>query len=570
MCARIHIGQKIGQYEIREKLGESGTVWLAYDEALDRNVALKSIRESFSRASLRERFLQEARTIADLKHPHIVKLYSMDVHRIVDHHPDNEEELWYVVMEFVSQNGRSRTLRNVLDERGGTLPLEQAQKIFDQLCSALSYAHSRNVLHCNIKPSNVLVDGNGNVRLSDFGLSKVPGAGQTGRSILNITGGAGEESRMREPRVRSLIETWEYMPPEVREGRGWTKAGDVFSLGSVVYRMLTGRRPVGRWINLPSWWNELLEKCLDARPEDRYADGEKVLSAYKSFKALEIVPQVQELSGEGPFSLFMQGQKKEEAGEYEKAFAYYSKAAERGHAGAQFNVGRMYDRGQGVSQNDDQAADWYRRAARQGYAAAQFRLGMMCYEGRLYYKGRGAENDDRQAADWYRRAARQGYAAAQNNLGMMYRNGEGVERDDKQAVEWYRRAVEQGYAEAQFNLGWMYANGRGVEQNDRQAADWYRRAAEQGHAEARCNLGAMYRDGQGVEQDDRQAAEWYRRAAEQGHAYAQFNLSVMYANGRGVERDDKQAVEWYRRAVGQGVQRRSVSPGSGVTVTARE
>ena len=229
-----------------------------------------------------------------------------------------------------------------------------------------------------------------------------------------------------------------------------------------------------------------------------------------------------------------------------QAVFWYRKAAEQGIAAAQFNLGLMYANGEGVPEDARQAVFWYRKTAEQGDAAAQVNLGLM------YANGDGVPDDARQAVFWYRKAAGQGNTAAQFNLGLMYANGEGVPEDARQAVFWYRKAAEQGNTAAQFNLGLMYANGAGVPEDDRQAVFWYRKAAEQGLAEAQLNLGNRYAKGEGVPEDDIQAVYWYRQAAEQGHAKAQYNLGVMYANGEGVPEDARQAVFWYRKAAGQG------------------
>jgi len=226
---------------------------------------------------------------------------------------------------------------------------------------------------------------------------------------------------------------------------------------------------------------------------------------------------------------------------YIEAFPYFKKSAEQGHAEAQFNLGFMYEKGQGVDQDKKQAAYWYRKAAEQGLAEAQCNLGVMYDE----------EEDYKQAVYWYRKAAEQGHAVAQNNLGVMYKYGKGVKRDYKQAVYWYRKAAEQGHARAQCNLGVMYEYGLGVEQDDKQAVYWYRKSAEQGDADAQFNLGVMYDEGQGVDQDFKQAVYWYRKAAEQGDAFAQEHLGVMYFEGQGVDKDFKQAVYWYRKAAAE-------------------
>jgi TPR repeat protein len=112
--------------------------------------------------------------------------------------------------------------------------------------------------------------------------------------------------------------------------------------------------------------------------------------------------------------------------------------------------------------------------AEQGKADAQFNLGGM------YDYGQGVTQDDKQAVKWYRKAAEQGHPSAQTSLGVMYGRGQGVRQDDKQAVKWYRKAAEQGYVQAQFNLGVRYDNGQGVIQDDVMAHMYFNIAAASG------------------------------------------------------------------------------------------
>jgi TPR repeat protein len=155
---------------------------------------------------------------------------------------------------------------------------------------------------------------------------------------------------------------------------------------------------------------------------------------------------------------------------------------------------------------------------------AQFNLGFM------YDNGQGVQQDFKQAAAWYRKAADQGNAHAQCNLGVVYENGEGVQPDFKQAAAWFRKAAEQGDAAAQYNLGKMYRMGKGVQQDSKQALAWYRKAAEQGVANAQHALGIIYHQGEGVQQDFKQAALWWQKAADQGTTRAYIELGELSEN----------------------------------------
>ena len=197
-----------------------------------------------------------------------------------------------------------------------------------------------------------------------------------------------------------------------------------------------------------------------------------------------------------------------------QAAVWFRKAAEQGHAEAQYRLAEMYAGGEGVGFSLKQALKWFRRAAEQGNAAAQYKMGILCMEGET------RPPDMAQAMEWFRKAAEQGNAGAQCDLGVMYAEGMGVPRDDAQAMEWFRKAAEQGSAEAQYNLGVMYAGGEGVPPDMAQALKWFRKAAEQGNAAAQNYLGIMYCNGYGVAKDRHEAARWFRKAADQGQRNA--------------------------------------------------
>ena len=174
---------------------------------------------------------------------------------------------------------------------------------------------------------------------------------------------------------------------------------------------------------------------------------------------------------------------------FSSARKWYQQAAEQGLALAQYSLGNMYEKGkmkykhslfllklgliyekgEGVEQNLSLAWKWYQRAAEQGHAPAQYSLGEM------YEKGKGVEQNLSLARKWHRRAAKQDHAPAQYRLGNMYEKGEGVELSFSSARKWYQRAAEQGHAPAQYRLGEMYGKGEGVEQDISLAWKWYQR-----------------------------------------------------------------------------------------------
>jgi tetratricopeptide (TPR) repeat protein len=153
--------------------------------------------------------------------------------------------------------------------------------------------------------------------------------------------------------------------------------------------------------------------------------------------------------------------------------------AEKGDAHSQYLLGCYYHIGEGVPKDYAEAAKWLRKAAEQGHAAAQFSLGGVCYA-----NGLGVPKDYAEMVKWWRKAAEQGHATAQRGLGICYSNGQGVQQDYVEAVKWYRKAAEQGEADAQINMGNCYSEGKGVPQDYVQAYKWYNLASAQKNKDA--------------------------------------------------------------------------------------
>lgn len=222
--------------------------------------------------------------------------------------------------------------------------------------------------------------------------------------------------------------------------------------------------------------------------------------------------------------------------------------AEQADVEAQNALGTAYNEGQGgLKQDYAESVKWFRRAAERGFAPAQYNLGLS------HELGHGVPADERQAFKYYLMAAEQGFAAAQFNVGNMYASGRGIGQDQFEANLWFKQAAEKGIVEAQFNLGLAYEAGRGVRKDEAQAARWYKQAADRGFARAQHNLALLLEDGRGVAKNEAAAAGYYRAAAEQGFAAAQTNYGLMLSEGRGgLAKDPVQAFVWLSLAAENG------------------
>ncbi|HYE15153.1 MAG TPA: serine/threonine-protein kinase, partial [Pyrinomonadaceae bacterium] len=206
------IGQIVGNYKIEQKLGEGGmgAVFRGVDMMLEREVAIKFLRpELASQPQVVERFRSEAVTLAKLNHPNIATLYNFM----------RQGDSFFMVLEFV----RGVTLDHVIQERGA-LAAEQAVPLFCQVLDGIQHAHDFGIIHRDIKPANMMLTEKGNLKVLDFGIARILGTA-------------------RMTRQGNVIGTIEYMSPEQVRGQETDARSDIYSLGMLLYEMLTGRIP---------------------------------------------------------------------------------------------------------------------------------------------------------------------------------------------------------------------------------------------------------------------------------------------------------------------------------------
>jgi eukaryotic-like serine/threonine-protein kinase len=215
-------GVRLGPYEISEAIGAGGMgeVYRARDTRLDRTVAIKILPAHFSCDPVRkQRFEREAKTVSSLNHPHICVLYDVG----------SQDGLDYLVMECVEGETLARRLEK------GPLPLEQVLNYGMQIADALDKAHRSGVVHRDLKPGNIMLTASG-AKLLDFGLAKAAGPLSTAVTLTAAT----QNSPMTEQ--GTIVGTFPYMSPEQVEGKEVDGRSDIFSLGAVLYEMVTGQR----------------------------------------------------------------------------------------------------------------------------------------------------------------------------------------------------------------------------------------------------------------------------------------------------------------------------------------
>jgi TPR repeat protein len=200
-------------------------------------------------------------------------------------------------------------------------------------------------------------------------------------------------------------------------------------------------------------------------------------------------------------------------GNYTTAVKDLQPLVEQGEPRAEFLLGHMYYRGQGVPKDPIKAEQLLLLSAKHGFAKAQSYIGFL-------YVLKGDEAHLKQALLWFQNSAAQGDREGENLLGFMYEMGKAVPRNYQKAVHWYQIAANQGDSWGQYNLGYMYLHGFGVNKNVTTAAALYQKSAQQGFRIAQLRLGELYRDGLGVKQDKIQAYAWMSTAVANGYEQA--------------------------------------------------
>ncbi|KAF9976883.1 hypothetical protein BGZ73_007591 [Actinomortierella ambigua] len=560
----------------------------------ERKVALKKFPIAKGEVHKAEAIQREIETLQSLVNRHLVQYYGNGT--------TYHEDMLVLVMDEVEGGSLQQAIETQIQPHQ-QMDWPTKSRITQEIACGLAYLHHHQVLHIDLKSSNVLLKRHHprlQVKLCDFWLPTIKAQSSC--------------SNEDHPALRSASSRW--MAPEIFADRPeYSTKSDMYALGMVMWEMAAnctipfhsqldnavvvaivkrGEREILPE-DTPSDYCQWVHRCWSHDPEKRPEASEMatmaneapspprsaitILTTTKETKStLEAKPPAPSASAPvstipTPSTAMVEDFLVLSASAYEgdveaqltlaaayeqgldgvdrdpaEAFQWYLRAATYDSAESQYKVGHCFTTGRGTPKNLGSGFYWMLRAAEQQHVCAQNDVGWM------YHQGLGTDRDDGLALTWYRKAAAKGNAMAQFNIGWMYHNAHGVSEDYEEALSWYRKAALQGNASAQTNIGVMYLHGLGsVSQDYDEALQWIRLAATQGDAAALNNLGWMYQNGLGVRQDYREAIAQYQSSAIQGNADAQLNLGIMNEEGLGVAKDVQQAAIWYRMAAEQGL-----------------
>ena len=263
----------IGRYEIVEELGRGamGVVYKGIDPTMKREVAIKTVHfddvDADAIQAVKDRFFREAESAGNLNHPNIVTIYDVG----------EEADLAYIAMELL----KGKTLEKWC-KKSNLLPSKTVLKVIGQISEALDYAHRNGIVHRDIKPANIMILSKGEIKITDFGIARIQSSSHTKTGIV--------------------MGTPVYMSPEQIAGKKVDGRSDLFSLGVILYELLTGEKPFGgdsvttimyqianaiplplktHKPDVPPLLQSLIDMSLTKRPEDRFQTGKEFADAIR-------------------------------------------------------------------------------------------------------------------------------------------------------------------------------------------------------------------------------------------------------------------------------------------------
>jgi serine/threonine-protein kinase len=590
-------------YELGRLIGRGGfaEVFVVHDKRLKRDLALKALRpDLIISEQLLTRFRREAETVAALRHPHIVPIYDIG----------EADGIAYILMPYI----QGESLRGLL-LREGPRPTREATRILLEAADALGAAHEAGVIHRDMKPENIMLEGKARrVQLMDFGIAKaIDASDATG---LTSTG--------------MLVGTPHYMSPEQASGEpSLDHRSDQYSLAVVGFQMITGSLPFDgestravlfqQMVGVPKNLRDLVpdipaavafavDRALAKDPKDRFASMEAFTQAIAGPDAWPLAPTVEITSGAttagaGTGAVTRPAVTPVPAPLKPTRPRWLPVAALGGVAVIATVIALVATRERpaaptpgpvappvapqaagpgpvtkGVADSVSPAPNPPTGVVQPAPAPAPRRVTPTSTTGDKPPARRPAVTAAKpdsgttstvgggpaascatafraqrwtDAATLCRDEGEKGSAVAAGMMVMLHQRARGVERSDSAVAYWFRKAAGAGDSQAAYRLGTMYASGTGVLQNDVEATRLLRQAGEAGVAESWAVLAERYEQGLGTKRDDKEAAAWYRKAADNHDRAAQFNLGQMYLRGRGVPKSEQEAANWLSKAAEQ-------------------
>ncbi len=558
----------------------------------NRFVALKIYKESVSRGTIgntsqkKYSLEHEFAKVDGLSHTNLISYYGLDYL----HHKDalgRTASYPVLIMEFAGEG----TLKNLMEQKLSDLVNE---KIIKEILQAVSYLHKQGIIHRDLKPDNILFakdrTGKKVVKVTDFGISQ---------DIIS--------NKTLEETFTEGVGTPLFMSPEQFYKKKFGLNGeisertDIWALGVIFYKMLTGKSPFGGngrdfeiirediinkepdYDNISDRFIPILKKCLQKNAKDRFETVSDIIASFneadktsdltipiydsptpptiikhKNWKIAILILLIISISFGGYYvyktsrikSLLTSGWNFYKEGKFKDAYEAYLKASDYESGEAYYFLSRFNEYGYGTDISHDKAKEFTSKAINEGYEMANFQFGW------AFQYGLGVDKDTIKAINYIKKAhgsikklSEKGIAEAQNIYGLMHFFGFDTKKDTKEAKKYYTKAAKQGHPAAIENLAYLNR----IEEKYEEAFIEYEKCMKINRYSCYRGMADMYRFGLYKDKDTIKAFDLYTTAANNKDLESQYLLGNFYLNGIMVQkRDEVKAIGWYTKAAERG------------------
>eukprot|EP01080_Neovahlkampfia_damariscottae_P012051 gene12051-5547_t len=476
-----------------------------------------------------------------LDHPNIIKNHLWFKEYINYNIGGHIEKIvrYSLVMDFEEKGDLTQNFENYEIE-------EDYMNVIIQICLGLNYLHSKNIIHRDIKPHNVLVSKDGTLKLCDLEFLRSDGSSS-----------------------KTIAGTTHYMAPEIIK-RKYSEKVDIYALGKTILHLFN-KTPDVHWIpedylilklmkeSCPKL-HDICVNCLEIDPSKRMT-AKEILSSNFDFKNLceEYSPKNNEILQE-IVSIQLEFLNLSDCLKILNTNLNHSKKIQvikKLRNAKEKNISKMIFFYYLLSFDHYQLEYWSNKCSLTKLDIDQYFEKYNEKDRKIFYAicllyGCGFEKNELKAFEMLLELSNTNNANAQYYIGRCYHLGCGVEKNFQKGIEFFISSSEKGNSNAQCSVGYCYKNGDGVKKDMKKAVDYYTLSSNQRNSNAQCNMGLCYQYGEGVEIDLKKAFEFYQMSSDQGCSNAQCYLACCFINGMGVEKNIEKGIELLKSSAEQG------------------
>ena len=499
------------------------------------------------------KILDQFKIYFKIDNPTLIKYYGYSLTNF-----DGEQSCLTIIMDYVC-NG---TLLEILKkEKNGESPVEwnETKKliVIFGIVIGMKYLHKNNIIHGDLRLSNILLNENFNPILSDYGFSNL--VNEKATSFSTIT----EESDS----LKFDFYSFSFILYELFSCNYLLPIMNAKNYLDFSNKIISEEKPNLNFIKYEDQ-RELLNKIWNNDPEDIYS-FDKIYSFLLNNKDIfhstidydELNFYIKNNNAQDQYDNFSNEikyqndnntkQENREIPNYlyqniDELIQYYKKEIEKGDIEAMNSYGYMLQNGEGVTKNYEEAIKYYKMAIEGGSIKAMNNYGYM-----LQNK-KGITRNFEEAIKYYKMAIDGGNSDAMNNYANMLKYGQSFKPDYEEAIKYYKMSIEMGNCNAMYNLANMYRNGEGVKKNPKEAIKYYKMAIEGKNSKAMKAYATMLKYGEGTPKNYADAIKYYKMSIDQGNAEAMYNYANMIKYGEGIESNISEAIKYYKMAIKRG------------------